>query len=99
MTNKRLFNTHKRIKQQHQNLPNVNDVFYSTDVTTLIKYLRDILQHFQDYNKFLNGATEMGMAAVVILEPFSTLIAICFLYVQEHLSGDKRFDIFLSASN
>jgi hypothetical protein len=98
MTNKGLFTIHKRIKQQHQNLPNVNDVFYSTDVTTLIKYLRDILQHFQDYNKFLNGATDMGMAADVILEPFSTLIAICFLYVQEHLSGDKRFDFFLSAS-
>jgi hypothetical protein len=55
-------------------------------VTDLIRFLRNVFQHLDEYRQFIEGSPSSGIALDHIIKPFPNLIVECWSFVQLYRS-------------
>jgi hypothetical protein len=81
--------------EKHPSPPDNPNKGYST-VIDLIRFLRNVFEHLDEYRGFIYGSPSSGLALEHIIKPFPHLMVECWAFVQLFLSKDPRFEFFFA---
>lgn len=86
-----------KYEENHPSPPNDPTKGYLT-ITDLIRFLRNVFEHLDEYRKFIYGSPSSGIALDHIIKPFPHLIIECWTFVQLYFSKDPRFKFYFFAN-